>query len=622
MSPRPHVVVVDRAMPFMTSSLVLALGAASVLAADCPSPLSFPITTKQIDPNVPDSFMRGIAVTIGTPEQTILVNAWPDLNNTYIYDQQMLCDPSIIFNDEICFVRRGGIYHYEDSKSFTKYNDLASAGGATNEITTTGTELGVKKLLSSSLAGVEKLSVGGSNTSSVTMPIGIPRLRWDGGYTILHALGLGANSTYLNALSQSNKIPSKVWSYFWGRQWGSGSPLDGSIVFGGYDQEKTIGNNYTQPLDYSESTGCWTGMKVTVSDLVLNYRNGDDESIMPRNSAIPVCIVPQRHLLLEAPGYVVDNFEQATGMVAAGSSFGFYWGAQVYNNTATPYYDGDLTIALSNGLSVRIPNSQLIVPPEEIARNGSFVTEPNQMALPINRLGTQPATLGRFFFTSAYLMVDHEADTFTLWQANPTAKSNLVAISHAKDSCASEPTDGGAANGTSGAGGSGSGSGGTNAPGSEAGEPTAKTPTGAIAGGVVGGVGALALIGAVAFFLVRRRKRTANNTQSGQGSTGDMSDGDASGFPLAQGVGELESHSQPQPAVGELPSSGNYKYAAAVGVQQYDPHATQQPSQYGEYHNNKPAEVQGQGQGWVYELDNNTRPVAPVELSGGTPRFS
>ncbi|KAA8633983.1 hypothetical protein SMACR_07615 [Sordaria macrospora] len=334
MFPRPH--VVDRAMPFMTSSLVLALGAASVLAADCPSPLSFPITTKQIDPKVPDSFMRGISVKIGTPEQTILVNAWPDLNNTYIYDQQMLCDPSIIWNDEICFVRRGGIYHYEDSKTFSKYNDFASAGGATNEITTTGTELGVKKLLTSSLAGVETLSVGGSDASSVTMPIGIPRLRWDGGYTILHALGLGANSTYLNALSQSKKIPSRVWSYFWGRQWGSGAPLDGSIVFGGYDQEKTIGKNYTQPLDYSESTGCWTGMKVTVSDLVLNYRNGDDESIMPRNSAIPVCIVPQRHLLLEAPGFVIDNFEKATGMVSKGDSFGFYWGGQVYNNTANP----------------------------------------------------------------------------------------------------------------------------------------------------------------------------------------------------------------------------------------------------------------------------------------------
>ncbi|KAK3489941.1 aspartic peptidase domain-containing protein [Neurospora crassa] len=606
-------------MLFMTSRLVLALGAASVLAADCPSPLSFPITTKQIDPKVPDSLMRGIAVTIGTPEQTILVNAWPDLNNTYIYDQQMLCDPSIIWNDEICFVRRGGIYHEEDSKSFVKYNDFASAGGATNEITTTGTELGVKKLLSSSLAGVEKLSVGGSESSFVTMPIGIPRLRWDGGYTILHALGLGANSTYLNALSQSNKIPSRVWSYFWGRQWGNGAPLDGSIVFGGYDQEKIIGRNYTQSLDYSESTGCWTGMKVTVSDLVLNYRNGDDESIMPRNSAIPVCIVPQRQLLLEAPGFVVDNFEKATGMVKGGESFGLYWGSQVYNNTANPsYYDGDLTIALSNGLSIRIPNSQLLVPSEEIARNGSFITTPDRMELPINRLGTQPATLGRFFFTSAYLMVDHEADTFTLWQANPASKSNLVTINHAKDSCASEPisTDGGASNSTSGSADNAGGGSGSGRDGSGDNSAPVNPNVAAIAGGVAGGVAALALIGAVTFFLVRRQRR-ANNAQPDK-SPGDMTDGPAfyaDGHRLA--IGELET--QYQPSVGELPAPPNYKYPT-VGVQQYNPNATQtqQPHYYGVYYN-KPAEVEA---GWAYEMDGSNRPGPPAELSGGTPRLS
>lgn len=242
------------------------------------------------------------------------------------------------------------------------------------------------------------------------------------------------------------------------------------------------------------------------------------------------------------------------------------------------------------------------------------------MELPINRLGTQPATLGRFFFTSAYLMVDHEADTFTLWQANPTAKSNLVAISHAQDSCASEPTDGGAADGTSGADGAGNGagsggSGDNDASDSVTGEPEANSNVAAIAGGVAGGVGALVLIGAVAFFLVRRRRR-ANSAQPDK-SSGNMTDGSARGFPPA--FGELES--QYQPSVGELPASANHKYPT-VGVQQYNYNATQgqqQPNYYGEYYT-KPAEVQGPG--WVYELDNSSRPVAPAELSGGTPRFS
>lgn len=236
------------------------------------------------------------------------------------------------------------------------------------------------------------------------------------------------------------------------------------------------------------------------------------------------------------------------------------------------------------------------------------------MELPINRLGTQPATLGRFFFTSAYLMVDHEADTFTLWQANPASKSNLVAISHAKDSCASEPTDGGALDGTSGSDGAGGGSGSGGNGSGDNGTPV-KSNVAAIAGGVVGGCAALALIGAVAFFLVRRRR--ANNAQPGK-SSGDMTDGSAHADGYTPAVGELES--KYEPTVGELPASANYKYPA-VGVQQYNPNATQgqQPHYYGEYYN-KPAEVQGPG--WVYEMDGGNRPGPPAELSGGTPRFS
>ncbi|KAI9874546.1 MAG: hypothetical protein M1823_007660, partial [Watsoniomyces obsoletus] len=65
-------------------------------------------------------------------------------------------------------------------------------------------------------------------------------MAWDAGYTVLHALGLGSNSTYLNGLKQSSQIGSRVWSIFWGRMWTDDNPLDGSIVFGGYDQRKII----------------------------------------------------------------------------------------------------------------------------------------------------------------------------------------------------------------------------------------------------------------------------------------------------------------------------------------------------------------------------------------------
>ncbi|KAK0755095.1 aspartic peptidase domain-containing protein [Schizothecium vesticola] len=462
--------------------LVLAVWASSVLGQEC-GPVAFPITDVRTDLAAANSFMRGIPAKIGTPPQDIVMLPWAELNNTYIYDEQSDCDPSIIFNEQICKVRRGGYFIETDSTSFSKTSDLISAGGASQEITTTGTEIGVKRLISTSLAGRDRLDVG---SGFVNIPLGIPRLRWDNGYTTLHALGLGSNSTYLNALVQAGQIPSRVWSLFWGRMWTDFDAMDGSLVLGGYDREKVIGRNFTQPLDYSEETGCWTGMKVTVNSLLVNFRNGSDFSIMPRNSAVQCCIVPQRQLLWEAPSGIVDAFEAATQMKNIGFSFGLHWSARLYNSS---FFDGELSFLLSNGLQVRVPNSQFLTPFVDVARNGSRVVDRSKRELLMNGLADQPATLGRYFFTSAYLMVDHDAKTFTMWQANPSVKSSLVAVS--KGGC------GGTAGGTGTA---------ANPPSTGTGSSSQETPsnTGAIAGGVVGGVAVLAIIAAV--FLIRRRR--------------------------------------------------------------------------------------------------------------------
>ncbi|KAI0542327.1 hypothetical protein GGR58DRAFT_497311 [Xylaria digitata] len=40
-----------------------------------------------------------------------------------------------------------------------------------------------------------------------------------------------------------------------------------------------------------------------------------------------------------------------------------------------------------------------------------------------NTVYDNPSTLGCYFPTGAYLMMDHDAGTFTIWQANPTRES-------------------------------------------------------------------------------------------------------------------------------------------------------------------------------------------------------
>ncbi|KAI1245677.1 hypothetical protein MGN70_012569 [Eutypa lata] len=445
--------------------------------------------------------MRGVAAKIGTSEQDIVLLPWAELNNTWIYDQDAYCDSSIIWNGTICQVRRGNYYLESQSTTFERTSDLASAGGSSLESQGKGAELGISKLLTSSLGGTDTFTLE-STSSLAAFPVGIPRLSWDHGYTMLHAMGMGRNSTLLNALVQTGQISSRVWSVFWGRMWvDADDALDGTLVLGGYNQDQVFGANFTQPLDYSDDTGCWTGMKVHISSLSLNFRNGSDLNLLPTNTALDVCIVPQRQMMLEAPFSLVETFEEATGMEHHGQSYGLHWSAFLYDAIDT--FDGDMTFEFSNGLQVRVPNSQFLVPYVDIDRNGSRVFNTSERELLVNGVYDQAATLGRYFLTAAYLMVDQDEGTFTLWQANPSSSSTLVPVmgSKAQTAC-QDGTIGDTSTST------------TSNPGVSNGNPAVsdtqdgrKLAGGAVAGIAVGSVVAISSIGAVVFFLRRSRKQ-------------------------------------------------------------------------------------------------------------------
>ncbi|KAK4243460.1 aspartic peptidase domain-containing protein [Corynascus novoguineensis] len=489
----------------MAASLfILTLGVGRALGAVCggntPTPMALPITDALVDPDIPDSLLRGIPANVGSPPQSIVVLPWPDLNNTYIYDTKGYCDTTIVALERMCRIRRGGYFRDDQSTSFSISSDLVAAGGATQELGNVyGAELGVAKLLSTSVGGTDKFGIDPGNTT--TMPIGIPRINWDHGYTIAHALGLGSNSTFLNSLVHARQIPSRVWSIFWGHMWtnSASTNMDGTIVLGGYDREKVIGNNATQRLDYSEETGCWTGMKVTVSDVVLNFRNGRDYSVMPRNRAVECCIVPQRQLVWEGPFDIVDNLIEATGMNRTGTSHGVHWNANVFDASDPNLFDGDATFVLTNGLSIRVPNSQFFAPTVYYNGRGARVVDRDRRELLMSGVDTNPTTLGRYFLTAAYLMVDHDAGTFTMWQANPTTRTNLVPVVSKLDDgtgCDDDEQEGG-------------GDGGGESAGEDLDSPSSSSSVnaGAIAGGVVGGVAAVAAVAALMFFLLRRRKQ-------------------------------------------------------------------------------------------------------------------
>lgn len=87
-----------------------------------------------------------------------------------------------------------------------------------------------------------------------------------------------------------------------------------------------------------------------------------------------------------------------------------------------------MVISFSSGLQVTVPNDQFMVPFVTIDRNGSRIFNNSQKEFLFNGVADQQRTLGRYFLTAAYLMVNYDANTFTLWQANPSITSQLVPV--------------------------------------------------------------------------------------------------------------------------------------------------------------------------------------------------
>lgn len=203
-----------------------------------------------------------------------------------------------------------------------------------------------------------------------------------------------------------------------------------------------------------------------------------------------------------------------------------------------------MTIKLNSGFSVRIPNDQLVVPELTIDDStGALHANGSTPELVINAMQMGNADdlpkLGRQFLSSAYLMVNQDGGSYTLWEANQDTNEDLVAIDKnnvpVTQFCAANDgtsTTAGAAatqhgtlkptdvfstsassndNATSGpsndngdlspAQGSASSDGGGNS----------NLSNGALAGIVVGGVAAIAIVaGLVLFFCARKRKMRRN----------------------------------------------------------------------------------------------------------------
>ncbi|RSL65894.1 hypothetical protein CEP54_004000 [Fusarium duplospermum] len=249
-----------------------------------------------------------------------------------------------------------------------------------------------------------------------------------------HLLGVGTESTVLSALKNSGRIASRSVGYYWGLDSiGSKDDTPGSLVLGGYDRAKTFGDG--DEMDFTLRKDSYrSNMMISISGLTLNFRNGTDLPLFAlsnQQKPLRACVVPQNPYILsmnKEPYF--DNLLEAIGSRYMDSSTlqGVDYQSSLLD-PEMPWYDGDFTIKLNTGLTVTIPNNQLIVPERRINEDGEIYRNDSQPLLRINRMESPGLiSIDRFFFTAAYLATNEDAGKFTIWKANPTTEQALVAL--------------------------------------------------------------------------------------------------------------------------------------------------------------------------------------------------
>ncbi|CAK7227211.1 hypothetical protein SCUCBS95973_006466 [Sporothrix curviconia] len=443
---------------------------------------------------------RGLEISIGSPVQPfVFMPQWP-MNNSFVYGTDGHCTPDL--STAACTTFRGGAYNGIASTSRTVPDPAAYPVDAAPYASVSHA---ADTLVLNSTVGTS------SNTTTTTLaqfPFGVPlNDLGQQGYHPMNALGLGFNSTVLQALKASGRIASRTWSMFWGLNGADAtSQMEGIFVLGGYDKAKVVaGQTTTLPLADAGSV-CPSRMVLSITDLVLNFSNGTDASLFPgtASTALQACITPDYPVLMTLPDDpYFKAMETLTNATIEQRSTGLVFFANRYlPGPAAHVYTGDLTITLQSGLAIRIPNDQLIVPDRTIdASTGAIVANSSGLdtiILAIQNVNAGDMTqLGRQFLSAAYVMLNQDANSFSVWQANPTTARQLVAVDESNTEVTACTTS---ANETS------SSASSTSSSTASTSTPRKKTSTGVIVGAAAGGVVAVAAAtGLVVFYRLRRR---------------------------------------------------------------------------------------------------------------------
>lgn len=421
--------------------------------------------------------------------RNFLTSVCSSFSETYLYDVdsdgECNSDPAAE-----CLTYRGNLFDPSKSSSW-KSSDAIQNIRPQDNLTNIGG--------SNAFAGSDVIALNKSGPG-LELVVALPRIY---NQAPSHIIGLGNSSRLLSLLYDAQIIASRSWSIFWG-QTGltSDHQSDGALVLGGMDESQATGKSYTGRIQ-DPTDNCLSGLVVDVTNMEIVFANGSSGSIMNvlgKGQSTNYCILPEQ----TTTTMFRDQFESwiALDPNAEWSYLGNSedrvpsgpngWG-MAYPNSRLP--EGSLKITIGDGgFSVTIPNHQLVQTYYTIDTSGTIVVNDTHKELMINPLqGEDSYLMPRFAMTllqAAYLHVNYEDFTFTLWEAaNPTGTNSQFVNTGAKAS--SQPT--GCANTTT----------------PDDNSSTVKSSSlsgGAIAGIVIGAIAVIAII-IIGFLLYRRRRR-------------------------------------------------------------------------------------------------------------------
>ncbi|KAK6514597.1 hypothetical protein TWF281_004795 [Arthrobotrys megalospora] len=272
-------------------------------------------------------------------------------------------------------------------------------------------------------------------------------------------IGLNKESSILNSLYNSGKIPSRSWGFFsgWREHTTSGDPQDGSIVFGGYDAAKIDGPLAKFSMANSESATDRCQLKITINKMWIEFGpEGRTEEVSTfiskqKPDGFDVCIDPS-YTAIQLPTIVrgrfmhqIQDLAQLTTLIdprVADPTLKDLSGIGIIIDEAIRLKNMNLKFSFG-GINITIPSGHLLhwmrtytneglkdvenigYPILDVIDGGPYPegrrreTDGN----PRIQLIESPILFGYPFLAAAYLFVNHESNTFSV---APVAKEVSV----------------------------------------------------------------------------------------------------------------------------------------------------------------------------------------------------